>query len=50
MPGTVLNIFSVFTYSSQEPYDVSAIAVSILQMGLRKIKWIAQSYGSENQI
>lgn len=48
-PGTVLNTLYIFTYFSQEPYELSTIIVSILQMRQRKIKWIAWSYGSENQ-
>lgn len=45
-PGTVLNTLYIFTYFSQEPYELSTIIVSILQMRQRKIKWIAWSYGS----
>lgn len=32
------NILYVFTYFSQEPYEVSTVIISILQMRQRKMK------------
>lgn len=44
MPGTVFSTLYIFTYFSQELYEVNTI-ISILQMRQRKIKWVTQVMG-----